>query len=76
MKFPPDTRHQMIDHAKRFLALEDAFIDCDDLLCQDCPFYHPAKNLQIVDDVRITHCGYVFINRAIRAVLDRAPEGV
>jgi len=51
-------------------------IDCGSQDCLHCPFYHPAKNLQIVDDDRMTHCGYVFINRAIREVLDRAPEGV
>ena len=60
--------------AEGLLELMNDRVDCDEHDCLHCPFYHPVKNLQIVGDDRETHCGYVFINRAIREVLDRAPR--
>ena len=62
--------------AEDLLDLMNSLIDCDAHNCLHCPFYYPDKALQIVGDDRETHCGYVFINRAIREVLEKAPGEV
>ena len=75
MQLPPDTLHLMIDRAKQFIALENDFINCNDLQCQDCPFHNPCQDLHIDEQMEPTHCGQVFLAHAIRAVIDEREFG-
>ena len=60
--------------AEDLLALVEDPIDCDSQDCWTCPFYHPGSKLRGADGLELSHCGYNFINQAIREVLDRAPQ--